>query len=287
MADPLSQLSPEQRELLLRWLPDARVLEDLSWGLVETTVLSLASGEGRFIVKAGGVTDRHIARELRAHREWMEPWVSTGHAPELAYGDEAARLLVTRYLPGRLVEGTGAQDDPDTYRQAGALLAAFHGQLSAVDQGWNDRFRARVEHQLGLPHRIDPRIERRVRAEVASWPSGGARVLPTHGDWQPRNWLIDDGVVRVIDLGRADLRPPSEDFVRLAGQDFARDPGLEEAFLEGYGEDPREPDEWRRALVAQAVGAAVWAYGVGDEGFEASGHRLLDGLYPEGAGQAG
>jgi Ser/Thr protein kinase RdoA (MazF antagonist) len=103
--------------------------------------------------------------------------------------------------------------------------------------------------------------------------------VPTHGDWQPRNWLVDDGTVRVIDFGRADLRPRAEDFLRLARQDFARDPRLEEAFLEAYGEDPREPEAWRRAQVAEAVATAVWAYGVGDTAFERSGHRQLEGLY--------
>ena len=66
----------------------------------------------------------------------------------------------------------------------------------------------------------------------------------------------------MIDLGRADLRPPTEDFVRLAGQDFDRESELEAAFLEGYGVDPRTPEQWRRDLLGQAVGTAVWALAV-------------------------
>lgn len=283
VADELSLLSPEQRERLARWLPDARVRADLSWGLVETKVLDLVSDQGRLIVKAGGIGDGHIARELRAHREWLRPWLNTGHAPLLLFGDENAKVLVTRYLPGTLVEGTRAQDDPETYHQAGTLLAAFHAQLSVVDDEWNDRFRARVERHLALPHRIDREIVKCVHDEVSNWPRGGARVVPTHGDWQPRNWLIDDGVVRIIDFGRADLRPPTEDFVRLARQDFARNEELEAAFIDGYGGDPREPEEWRRALVGEAVGTAVWAFGVGDEEFERFGHHLLTGLFAETA----
>ncbi|WP_310529880.1 phosphotransferase [Nocardioides sp.] len=244
-------------------------------------MLELVSDQGHLIVKAGGAADQHIARELRAHREWLRPWVRTGHAPVLLFGDEAAQILVTRYLPGTLVEGTDAQDDPETFRQAGAMLAALHGQLFVVDSEWNDRFRARVGRHLALPHRIDRETVKRVRAEVSSWPGGSAVVVPTHGDWQPRNWLIDDGAVRAIDFGRADLRPPTEDFVRLARQDFVRDPELETAFIEGYGSDPREPAAWRRALVGEAVGTAVWAFGVGDDGFEDLGHQVLAGLYAE------
>jgi hypothetical protein len=283
VGDELSRLRPEQRGLLAHWVPDARVLADHSWGLVDTVVLEVESGQGRLVVKAGGPSDSHIGRELRAHQEWLGPWVATGHAPTLLHGDASAKVLVTRYLPGRLLEGTPAQDDPDTYRQAGVLLARYHHQVSVHDSEWHDKFRARVRRQLDRPHRIDPDIEERVRAELSTWPGGGSDVVPTHGDWQPRNWLIDDGVVRVIDLGRADLRPPTEDFVRLARQDFSRNPRLEAAFLDGYGVDPREPEQWRRDLVGEAVGTAVWAYGVGDEEFERFGHRLLRALYATAA----
>ncbi|WP_240181754.1 aminoglycoside phosphotransferase family protein [Nocardioides sp. 616] len=280
MVDELNRLSSEQRDLLARWVPDAQVVADHSWELVETVVLELSSEQGRLVLKAGGPGDHHIGRELRAHREWLRPWASTGHAPELLYGDAVTKVLVTRYLSGRLLEGTPAQDDPETYRQAGELLAKYHSQVSATDHEWHDKFRARVLRFLDLPHRIDAGIEEAVRSEVPTWPGGGSRVVPTHGDWQPRNWLIDRGVVRVIDFGRADLRPPTEDFVRLARQDFSRDPGLEAAFLDGYGDDPRDPEQWRRELLGEAVGTAVWAYGLGDEEFERFGHRLLATLVP-------
>ena len=101
-------------------------------------------------------------------------------------------------------------------------------------------------------------------------------LVPTHGDWQPRNWLVHDGVVSVIDLGRADLRPAMTDLTRLAAQDFRRDPRLEAAFLEGYGSDPREPSAWHRTRLREAVGTAVWAHQVGDEAFEAQGHRMIE-----------
>lgn len=278
--DALGRLTPDQRTLLERWVPDARVVADHGWGLVSTVVLEVQSSRGRLVLKAGGASDTHIRREVQAHREWLRPWVRTGHAPALVHSDAEARLLVTRFLPGRLVEGTSAQEDPATYRQAGGLLARLHGQLTTYDATWHDRVRARVLRHLEQPHRIDPDVQRWLRAEVDAWPGGGADVVPTHGDWQPRNWLDDGGVVRVIDLGRADLRPASTDLVRLARQDFARDPRLERAFLDGYGTDPRVPASWRRELVAEAVGTAVWAYGVGDESFEGLGHRHLADLAP-------
>lgn len=275
-------LDAAQRQVVDEALGAWRVVADHSWGQTDTVVLQVEAAGERYIVKAAGPANGHIAREVRGHREWTAPWRATGQVGCLVAADADARVLVLVWLPGRLVEGTPAQDDPDTYRQAGRLAAALHAQHAGHDPTWNHRLRERAHRFLAMPHRIDPRVESRVRAEVDAWPGGGATVVPTHGDWQPRNWLDDGGVLRVIDLGRADLRPPEEDLVRLARQDFARDPALEAAFLDGYGRDPRDPAMWRRMNVVEAVGTAAWALAAGDEPFEAVGHAHLARLYPAG-----
>ena len=276
-------LNEQQRGLLAEWLPGARVVRDHGWGLVATTVLEVLQGADRFIVKAGGADDHHIAREVRAHREWLGPWVDAGRAPQLIAADGEAKLLVTRFLPGRLVLGTAYATDPEIYRQAGELLAALHSQVTRpglVDPGYETAANAHTLAWLAKDHRIHPALATRLRAEIEAWPTPSAALVPTHGDWQPRNWLAEDvpGLgteVRAIDFGRADLRPAMTDFVRLAGREFRSDPLLERAFGEGYGSDPRESEEWRRHRLREAVGTAVWAYQVGDEDFEAHGHGLL------------
>jgi hypothetical protein len=112
-------LTSQQRALLERWLPGASVERDHSWGLVDTTVLEMTHAGSRFIVKAGGNNNRHIERELHAHLNWLGPWTSRGRAPTLEYGDTAAKLVVTRHLPGELVLGSEHADAASTYRQAG------------------------------------------------------------------------------------------------------------------------------------------------------------------------
>lgn len=271
----LEKLTDRQRLLLAQWLPGLEVVADLSWGLVGTTVLHVRHDDTAYVVKAGDERDGHLVRELRAHREWLRPWTDAGRAPRLVHGDVSAKLLVARYLPGVLVEGTAAEHDPDTYRQAGELLAAHHGQLAVEDATYEERARDKSLHCLDREHRIAPEIEERLRAEVSSWPTPSAVVVPTHGDWQPRNWLWHRGVVSAIDLGRADLRPALTDFSRLAVQQFRDEPSLEAAFLAGYGADPREPAAWRRERVREAIGTAVWAFQVGDEPFERQGHRMI------------
>ncbi|MCW2639010.1 MAG: aminoglycoside phosphotransferase, partial [Dactylosporangium sp.] len=84
-----------QRDLLAEWLPGFRVVRDHSWGLVENTVLEVEFGSERYIVKADGESNHHIARELDAHEKWLAPWVATGRAPRLVAGDRTAKILVT------------------------------------------------------------------------------------------------------------------------------------------------------------------------------------------------
>ena len=275
MIPGLGDLSAEQLALLDRWLPGANVDRDHGWGLVETTVLEVTHAGSRFIVKAGGESDHHIAREIHAHLNWLGPWTSRGRAPTFEHGDVRAKLLVTRHLPGHLVLGSEYVDRPSTYRQAGELLAVFHAQTTSTDDDHERRENAKSLAWLNGPHRIAPHTVERLRAEIAGWPTPVATLVPTHGDWQPRNWLVHDGLLSVIDFGRAAMRPAMTDFARLAVQDFRRDPKLEDAFLQGYGADPREADAWHRNRVREAIGTAAWAYRVGDEPFEAQGHRMI------------
>lgn len=224
-------------------------------------MLELTHAGDRFIAKAAGRADHHIAREIHAHRQWLEPWTATGRAPRLEHGDLGAKMLVTRHLPGTLVLDTARVRDPATYRQAGELPALLHSQLSVPDDGFEAAENAKSVAWLNQPHRIAPEVEEQLRAEIAAWPTPPTVLVPTHGDWQPRNWLVHEGVVSVIDFGRAALRPAMSDFSRLVVQELRRVPAREVAFLDGYGSDPREPGARHRTLVREAIGTAVWAHG--------------------------
>lgn len=275
MTPGLDQLSHLQRELLDEWLPGAEFEKNHSWGLVGTMVLELSHDGGRYVVKAGHAKDHHLAREIHAHRHWLTPWISIGRAPRLVRADEGAKLLVTRYLPGGLVQDSDYEQEPDIYRQAGELLARFHVQLTVEDAEFETREKAKTLQWLDKPHRIEPRLAERLGDLVQSWPTPQSILVPTHGDWQPRNWILHDGLVSVIDFGRAELRPALTDFGRLAVQQFAKNPATEAAFLDGYGADPRDRAAWQRNRIREAIGTAVWAYQVGDERFEHQGHRMI------------
>jgi hypothetical protein len=272
----VSSLTPGQQRLLASWFGDLEVVADHSWGLVDTVVLRVRSQHGDAIVKAAGPDNHHIVREIAAHRGWTRPWLERGAIGRLLQSSDEDRVLALEYLPGQLVQDVpDAAGDPETYRQAGALLADFHEQTTKLDDEYEAAADAKALSWLDREHRIDPATEARLRSAIATHDHSPVNLVPTHGDWQTRNWLVYQGVVRVIDLGRAEWRPGLTDFARLARREWKERPDLEVAFLDGYGRDPRDPAGWRATLLREAIGTAVWAYLVGDVAFEEQGHRMV------------
>ena len=77
---------------------------------------------------------------------------------------------MTHYLPGDLVLGSQAQESPDTFREAGELLAMLHAQSEVLDPDYESNQNAKVLRNLDKPHRIRPDVATRLRETVASWP---------------------------------------------------------------------------------------------------------------------
>lgn len=269
-------LSTAQLEVVERTLGDVTLVADMSWGQVDTRVLRVRRHDTDYVVKAAGPRNHHIGREISAHETATAPLVQRGWCARLVAADRDAHVLISTFVPGDLVEGTPGEHEAGIHRQAGEALRAFHDQAASTDDEWDARMTAQTLARLDQPHRIVQDVEDRARAILQAARPQRTTVVPTHGDWQPRNWVFDGIRMRVIDFGRFDHRPAATDLCRLAVQQWRTEPGLETAFLEGYGRDPREPEAWRLQLLREAVGTAVWAHQVGDQPFEAQGHRMLD-----------
>lgn len=269
------RLSAAQNAWVHERLTNAHVVQDMSWNIVESIVLRVRSDGGDVVVKAGGATNHHIARELSAHPQYTRPLVESGHAARLRDSAPELRVMILDFLPGDLVQGTDAETQAATYTQAGALLRDLHQQKTRADSDYWPRTITRALAWFEQPHRVAAATEAKVCGILRSASPPPATVVPTHGDWQPRNWLIADDTVRVIDFGRFAFRPAATDLTRLAAQQWRGRPELETAFFRGYGDDPREPEQWRLERLQEAVGTACWAFVVGDEAFEQQGHRML------------
>ena len=251
------------------------VFADHSWGDTSTKVFEVEADSQHCIVKTFGPENHHFERELLAHRAFLAPLRERHVVPDLVHVDEAARLLVTAYLPGTLVENDNAEWNPDSYRQAGQLLALLHSQRPEESSEYIEKVLANIRRNLAAEHQIEDQVSSRVEEIISAVDSRPVLLVPCHGDFQPRNWLINNGQIALIDFGRAAWRIPETDLVRLAAQQFQGHPDLEEAFYAGYGSDPRNGDLWRLVYLQEAVGTAVYGYRINDEPFEAQGYRMI------------
>ena len=268
-------LAAPQREFVAAVLGAPTLVEDFSWGLIDTRVLHIEAGGQQFIAKAASPGDHHIRREITAHEGPTRPLVDLGLTSRLVAASRARHVLVVDYQEGALAEGSPAELDPDIHRQAGAALRALHAQSSRVDEEYEHRATARAFDWLDGEHRIAPDAEADARAALRSYRPAAIEVVPTHGDWQPRNWLVSGSQLRVIDFGRFDWRPRASDLCRVAAKQWRRAPSLEAAALKGYGVDPRDEHVWKIDQLREAIATAAWAYSVGEEAFEQQGHRML------------
>lgn len=269
-------ITEEQSRLLTSWLGQFSVVQDYSWPLQDTNVLHVATRQGEeFIVKAS-TTSHHIHREIAAHAGGFEGL--HGRVPALRHASANAGILVTEFLPGILVEGTPAEDEPETYRQAGELLARIH-RPAGDSSTYAKALTAKTRAWMGRAHGLLPGSQLdSFEHELDALRPGVAQLVATHGDYQPRNWLQDNGQIKVIDFGRAEPRPWVHDLVRLSHQRFVHGPDLADAFHAGLGKTvgPAEADLWRLENLNQAIGTVVWAHQVGDTAFEQTGRTLVE-----------
>lgn len=274
-------LTPRQSERLDTLFCGARIVADHSWPF-GITVLEFEHAGRRYILKASEAS-HHLVREYRAHLDWLGPL--HGDVPEVVDYQADVGLLVKDFLPGHIALGSERQADPGLFEQAGRLLRRLHagGQVSVAYETAAARKTARwLERAAGLA----PSAElHQAQAWLAAFKPTPVEVVPTHGDFQPRNWLIrPHAPLALIDFGRADLRPWYSDLVRLELHDFVQHPELRSAFDRGYGADTRVPVTAGRRLEAlmQSLGTIVWAHEMSDAAFEEHGRRMLSRVLAAG-----
>ncbi len=267
-------LTDAQQSLLNSWLGEWQITADYSWPLQDTTVLRVRSRARDFIVKASQ-SSHHIEREIAAHEGFLGPF--RGQVPTLVDSSTPDRILLAEYLPGTLVEGTPAEDDPATYRNAGAMLARLliPGQQSTT---YVREQVASVRTSLSSAGGLVPAPAlRELEGQLSAVVDEPVPLSFTHGDYQPRNWLIHDAQLRVIDFGRAAQRHWTSDLVRLDNQQFVERHELEDAFMSGLGRPLSNLDQrmLQLASLQQAIGTLAWAHGIGDSPFEDQGRQMI------------
>jgi Ser/Thr protein kinase RdoA (MazF antagonist) len=218
-----------------------------------------ATGQ-RYFAKA--VPRRPWRAEVRAYRRWV-PRLG-GAACRLLHADAPRGYLVVDAAPGR----AATPDDTAAFAAAGEVLGRLHSLPAGAEgsgaddwEAWCDLARRQTELVLrecrAVGVAVDEQLLRERSEEALRRP---LPIVPTHGDYQPHNWVVDEaGAVRVIDFGGSALRPAAYDLTRLMFRACWDRPDLATELLRGYGR-PLEAEEVRFVELYLGIVAARGAY---------------------------
>ena len=261
-----------------RVLGPCQVAGDRSWVHGESCVIEVRDVAGvTWFAKRHRRADKH-RREVGAYRTWV---LALGdHAPRLRAYDDDLQALVLSSVPGEAGSGVASEPDPEIQHQAGRLLRRLHdvesfGPWDDFAAETLDEFERWAARAGGL---LEPRQLDFARGEVRDLIGLGSPLrVPCHLDYEPRNWLVADGRVHVIDFERAGPEIWINDLSRLYFGSWHDRPNLREAFLDGYGRTIGSDD--RAVLLGcgalSAVSTVVWARAHDDAPFEEAGRQRL------------
>lgn len=164
-------------QFVAQQLEEPRIVQDMSWGLVDTKVFRVRDGDQEVVVKAAGpAANHHIGREITAHESYTGPLVELARTGRLIAADRAVNVLIIEYQAGELVEGTPNELDPDVHAQAGSILRAFHAQTRRLDDGYEQRATAKAVEWLNRAHRVEPHVEAEARQVLLAYRSTRSRL---------------------------------------------------------------------------------------------------------------
>ncbi len=119
------------------------------------------------------------------------------------------------------------------------------------------RQRARSHRHVRCARRLSATELAFARSQIRALSAITSAVkVPCHRDYTPRNWLVDDGTLAVIDFEWACLDAAAGDLARLHLAIWRGRPDLREAFLDGYG---RQLDETDHVILRGCAAlTAIW-----------------------------
>lgn len=231
-----------------------------------------------------GVASGQWSATNPVHKDAYRSWVPRlpAAAPTLVTADSALRAVVITAVPGQPLHGLAhpPEQQQHLFHQIGALAAAIHRSAAGpFPTAEGVPALAKVERHLeaARPY-LNPGDEKFIRSTVAR--AEGVPPLdrvPTHGDFQLRNLLLDqDGSLAVIDFERSEPGPAIRDLVRLADA-WATQPRLCDAFMAGYGRELTPAEEERFVIDSALDALSGIQYGTthSDAETQDRGHRTL------------
>jgi hypothetical protein len=247
-------------------LGSCELLADCSWGHRMSSVLRVRDARDTIWFLKRHADHARYRAELTAYRSWVPALHDA--APRLRAFDDSLQAIILSAAPGEAAswpapEMTGPAADRsaerDVQHEAGKILRRLHDARLAMP--WPDFAAVKIEQFDRLKADAESLAEASALDRAGGHISALADIpapaqVPCHHDYTPRNWLVHDGALHVIDFEWCGLDAPLADLARLHLGIWASRPDLREAFLDGYGTELSAADH--EILHGCAVLTAVW-----------------------------
>jgi Ser/Thr protein kinase RdoA (MazF antagonist) len=256
-------------------------VRDCSWPREGSTVFRLTDRTGATVYAKRHATSKFHHREVEAYRTWV-PDLGPA-APRLVAADSELRAIIITAVPGRSLHGAvhTPAEQRRIFRRIGELAAAIHHSAPArpAPAGALAALEKLERHLDGARDHLAPGDEDFIRATATrAGQLTALDLVPTHGDYQPRNLLWDEstGDLYAIDFERAEPGPGVRDLVRLSDA-WAGRPDLFEATMAGYGRPLTDAEQAHLTVhsVLDAVSGIQYGAAHGDWELVERGRRTL------------
>lgn len=214
---------------------------DRSWPDGKSLVHQVRDGDGsRWFIKRHRDRESY-STEVFAYRRWVP--ALGDRAPVLhAHNDSLCTIVVSA------LRASGRQDwqDDDVRRDAGVALRVLHdaesfGPWENIAAAKQDELERWTRAGVGLLSHAEIDIAKQCIAALASLPA--PERVPCHHDYTPRNWIVDNGRVQVIDFEETQPDAWMSDIGRMSIGFWPDKPHFTDAVLDGYGRHLSAHDE--------------------------------------------
>lgn len=244
-------------DLLGTHLPQVVGLESFPGERAESVVFRVDCGEGQFAFLKVHQSNESYRRELDFYNNFA---ASLEQVPRLIGFSEEQRAVLLKAVPGipcrsLLLAGRGT-----FHLQAGEFLSKLHN-LPASDQNSTlvsqltnrlDRFKRPAIEEFGQD--VVDQVVGPLQELMANPPE--LTAVPCHGDFMEQNWLCSGKQeLMVVDFEEFRIDCFLSDLCQMKARAWASEPGLENAFFQGYG---RDLSEWESQFLHHW--SLVWSY---------------------------
>lgn len=248
----------QEANSFFRW-NEATQFQSLEGGLTRAKVYSFEFEGKKYVLRFLALTPSH-SKEMRQNEiQALNTGNKLGIAPGCVFSDQEAILMVMPFIQGHRLH----HPDNRQLSQLGTMVRKLHNYSDSYPTRYslNDRislhYQKAIKAGVAYPTGFDQEVQNVLNK------SSSRSLVPSHGDLNPSNILIDDssGDINIIDWTTATLEDPFFDlsfFCLLSNLS----PLQEEIFLEAYfGRKPlgkeREILKEEKAKVCLLT-AAIW-----------------------------